>query len=540
MSVFREEKDKKIHIFDSTLRDGAQAQGISFSVNDKLRIAAKLDELGVSYIEAGNPGSNPKDLEFFARASSELKLKTAKLCAFGSTRKPGTQAREDENLKALVGAGVDVVTIFGKAWNFHVTDIIRTTLEENLAMIDDTIRYLKSLGKEVIFDAEHFFDGYKADDVYAVQVLRQARDAGADCLVLCDTNGGMMPLEIHQIVTALLREQGFTNLGIHCHNDTGMAVANSIVAVQAGATQVQGTFTGFGERCGNANLSTIIANLQLKLGRQILPGEQMRQLAAVYRYINEISNVPSNEREPYVGNCAFAHKGGMHIDGVIKNSASFEHIAPEIVGNERRILASEVSGRSTIQMIINKIDAHIDRSAPVTRQILEHVKEKEFNGYQYDGAEHSLELLVRKALGKFKHVFDVVDYKVISERQCGAAGGAPKSSLMAFVKIEVDGVREEVGVSDEVGPVNALDKALRKALHKFYASISKMYLSDYKVRVINGNTATEAKVRVLIESTNGAAIWTTVGVSDNIIEASLQALIDSYEYCLLLDGKAGN
>lgn len=531
------EQGKKVYIFDSTLRDGAQAQGISFSVNDKLKIAARLDELGVSYVEAGNPGSNPKDLEFFARARTELKLVNTRLCAFGSTRKPGIRAGDDENLKALVGAGVDVVTIFGKAWTFHVHEIIRTTLEENLAMIADTISYLKSLGKEVIFDAEHFFDGYKADKGYATQVLHAARHAGADWLVLCDTNGGMLPLETHEIVTALVG-QGFENLGVHCHNDTGMAVANSIVAVQAGVRQVQGTFTGFGERCGNANLSTIMANLQLKLGYRVLAEDRLRELYAVYRFISEVSNVPPHEREPYVGNCAFAHKGGMHIDGIGKNTASFEHIAPEAVGNERRILASEVSGRSTVQMIINKIDPAISRGAPETRRILEYIKQKEFSGYQYDGAEHSLELLVRKELGKFKRVFDVVDYKVISERQGAAAKDLPQSSILAFVKIEVDGVKEEVGVSDEVGPVNALDKALRKALYKFYAPISKMHLSDYKVRVIDGNTATQAKVRVLIESTDGVTSWTTVGMSDNIIEASLQALVDSYEYCLLLAGEA--
>ncbi|BBB90299.1 MAG TPA: citramalate synthase [Methylomusa anaerophila] len=533
------DKDKKIFIFDSTLRDGAQAQGISFSVTDKLKIAAKLDELGVSYIEAGNPGSNPKDLQFFARAKDELKFSTAKLCAFGSTRRPGIRAQDDDNLKALIAAGVDALTIFGKAWPFHVREIIKTTLNENLLMIKDSITYLKSLGKEVIFDAEHFFDGYKADPDYAVAVLRTARDAGADWLVLCDTNGGMLPLETHQIVAGLVREEGLKNLGIHCHNDAGTAVANSLVAVQAGVRQVQGTFTGFGERCGNANLSTIIADLGLKLGCHSIPGDKMDNLCAAYRYICEISNIFPNEREPYVGNCAFAHKGGMHIDGVRKNAASFEHVSPAAIGNERRILASEVSGRSTIQMIINKIDPSVSRDAPETQRILNHIKEKEFYGYQYEGAEHSLELLVRKELGRFKHSFEIVDYKVISERQSVAVPGSlPKSRIMAFVRIAVDGVVEEVGVSDEIGPVNALDKALRKALHQFYKPISQMHLADYKVRVINGENATEAKVRVLIESTDGVTTWTTIGLSDNIIEASLQALVDSYEYCLLSNNGA--
>lgn len=527
--------DNKVFIFDSTLRDGAQAQGISFSVGDKLKIAAKLDELGVSYIEAGNPGSNQKDLEFFSRAKNELKLTTAKLCAFGSTRRPGTRAQDDDNLKALIASGVDVLTIFGKTWTFHVREIIKTTLEENLLMIRDSIEYLRSLGKEVIFDAEHFFDGYKADPDYAIAVLSTAREAGAEWLVLCDTNGGMLPLETYQIVSDLAGK-GFKNLGIHCHNDTGMAVANSVIAVQAGVRQVQGTFTGFGERCGNANLSTIVADLDLKLGYQSIHSHKMNDLYSAYRYISEISNIFPNEREPYVGNCAFAHKGGMHIDGIRKNSASFEHVSPETVGNERRILASEVSGRSTIQMIINKIDPAIGRNAPQTQQILDHIKEKEFYGYQYEGAEHSLELLVRKDLGRFRHSFEIVDYKIISERLTVAAGSPAKNSIMAFVRIAVDGVIEEVGVTDEIGPVNALDRALRKALHKFYTPISQMHLSDYKVRVIDGENATKAKVRVLIESTDGATTWATVGLSDNIIEASLQALVDSYEYCLLLNG----
>ncbi len=529
--------DNKVFIFDSTLRDGAQAQGISFSVTDKLKIAAKLDELGISYIEAGNPGSNQKDLEFFARARNELKLTSAKLCAFGSTRKPGIRVQDDDNLKALITSGVNVLAIFGKTWDFHVREIIKTGLEENLLMIKDSIAYLKSLGKEVIFDAEHFFDGYKANPDYAMTVLSTAQDAGADWLVLCDTNGGMLPLETYQIVSELV-QNGFNHLGIHCHNDSGTAVANSVVAVQAGIRQVQGTFTGFGERCGNANLSTIIADLDLKLGYQSICSAKMSNLYSTYRYISEVSNIFPNEREPYVGNCAFAHKGGMHIDGIRKNTISFEHVSPDTVGNERRILASEVSGRSTIQMIINKIDPTIGRNAPQTRKILDHIKEKEFYGYQYEGAEHSLELLVRKDLGKFRHSFEIVDYKVISERLSVAAGSQSKNSIMAFVRITVDGVMEEVGVTDEIGPVNALDKALRKALHKFYTPISQMHLSDYKVRVIDGETATKAKVRVLIESTDGLSTWTTVGLSENIIEASLQALVDSYEYCLLINNCA--
>ncbi|CUH96722.1 putative AIPM/Hcit synthase family transferase aq_356 [Propionispora sp. 2/2-37] len=521
--------DKTIHIFDSTLRDGSQALGISFSVNDKLKIAAKLDEIGVSYIEAGNPGSNRKDLEFFAAARKELKLKHAKLCAFGSTRRPGIRADEDVNLKALVSSGTMVTAIFGKTWDFHVTDIIKTSLEENLSMISDSIRYLKSLGKEVIFDAEHFFDGYKHNQKYALEVLQAAQEAGADWLVLCDTNGGTLPLEMYSIVGGLVSRYRFSNLGIHCHNDSGTGVANSLLAVQAGARQVQGTFNGLGERCGNANLSTIIADLTLKLGYSCIPAEKLKHITAACRYISEVSNVVPYERDPYVGHCAFAHKGGMHIDAVNKNSTSFEHVPPEAVGNERRILLSEVSGRSTLMAIIRSIAPHITRDSAETQRILDKLKDKEYHGYQFEGAEHSLELLARKELGLFKHSFELLDYKVIIEK----GNGSGKSPSLAFIKIRVDDMVEEVGVSDEIGPVNALDKALRRALHKFYESISQMHLSDYKVRVIDSDSATQAKVRVMIESTDGVSSWSTVGVSTNIIDASLQALIDSVEYKLL-------
>lgn len=519
----------KVHIFDSTLRDGSQAQGISFSVHDKLKIAAKLDEIGVSYIEAGNPGSNRKDLEFFMLAREELKLTQAKLCAFGSTRRPGSRVEKDAGLLALVSAGAPVTAIFGKSWDFHVTDIIKTTLAENLAMIKDSIAYLKSLGKEVIFDAEHFFDGYKHNPAYALTVLETARNAGADWLVLCDTNGGTLPLEIYSIVSELSGRHGYTNLGIHCHNDAGTAVANSVLAVQAGARQVQGTFNGFGERCGNANLSSIIADLMLKLDYDCIPADNLKQLSAAYRYISEVSNVIPYEREAYVGYCAFAHKGGMHIDAVNKNSASFEHVPPEAVGNERRILMSEVSGRSTLMAIIHKIAPHITRDSQETQRILDKLKDKEYHGYQFEGAEHSLELLARKELGLFQHSFELLDYKVIIEK----GNGSGKSPSLAFIKIRVDDMIEEVGVSDEVGPVNALDKALRRALHKFYEAISQMHLADYKVRVIDSDSATQAKVRVMIESTDGVTNWSTVGVSTNIIDASLQALIDSVEYRLI-------
>lgn len=517
--------DNKVYIFDSTLRDGSQAQGISFSVIDKIKIAKRLDNLGIDYIEAGNPSSNPKDREFFSQIRN-VKFEKSKLCAFGSTRKPNIKAEEDKNLKELIESGVNTVCIFGKAWDFHVVDIIKTTLEENLNMIRESIEYLVSLHKEVIFDAEHFFDGYKANKEYAIRVLNTARDAGARWLVLCDTNGGTLTFEIQSISKYLTEELGFDNLGIHCHNDCGMAVANSVAAVQVGVRHVQGTFTGFGERCGNANLSTIIPNLQLKLNFSAIPEGNMEYLTSAYNYICEVSNVIPDDREAYVGNCAFAHKGGMHIDAVNKNSSSFEHISPAVVGNERKILMSEVAGRGTILSAIRKVNSSLEKNSEATKNIMKKLKELEYEGYQFDGAEGSFELFVRRELGVFKPSFELVEYKVIIDKP-----STTERSASAVVKIMVNGVLE-VTAADGKGPVNALDKALRKALEVFYKDISNVYLTDYKVRVISGNKATSAKVRVMIESTDGNSTWTTVGVSHDIIEASWLALVDSVEYKL--------
>jgi 2-isopropylmalate synthase len=517
---------RKVNIFDSTLRDGSQAHGISFSVEDKIKIVKKLDELGVSYIEAGNPGSNPKDREFF-RKIKEIKLKNSKLCAFGSTRKLHSKVHNDTNLKSLIDSNAEVLCIFGKAWDFHVTDIIKTTLEENLSMIYDSIKYLKEQNKEVIFDAEHFFDGYKGNKDYAIKVLTAARDGGADSLVLCDTNGGTMPFEIEEIVRELVIDYGFKNLGIHCHNDSGNAVANSIVAVKYGVNHVQGTITGFGERCGNANLSTIIADLQIKMGYDVIDEKNMEQLTATYRYICEVSNVIPNDKEPYVGNYAFAHKGGMHIDAVYKNPHSFEHVAPEMVGNERRILMSEVSGRSTVMSIINSVNPNIKKDSEEVKKIIEKLKELEYQGYQFEGAEGSFELLVRKELGLFKPSFKLIEYKVMIDKP-----STTEKSATVAMKIKVNDT-VEVTAADGYGPVNALDIALRKALGVFYKSVSSMYLTDYKVRVIGGDKATSAKVRVIIESTDGEKTWTTIGVSYDIIEASWEALVDSVEYNIL-------
>lgn len=519
---------KKIEIFDSTLRDGAQAEGISFSVEDKIKIAKALDSLNISYIEAGNPGSNPKDLEFFKKMKSQ-KLKHSKLTAFGSTRRPGITAEEDKNIQSLLEADTPVVAVFGKSWDFHVTEIIKTTLEENLNMLRDTIKYLKSKGKEVMFDAEHFYDGYKSNPEYAMETLRAAKEGGADWLVLCETNGGAFPGEIYSITKEVV-ETFNMNVGVHCHNDSGMAVANSIVAVEAGATQVQGTYLGFGERCGNANLSTIIGNLQVKRGLECIAKEQIVNLTPVARYIAEITNISINEREPYIGNAAFAHKGGMHIDGVSKSSSSFEHISPDSVGNKRRFLMSEVSGKSTILNKIQKISPNITKDSPETQSIINRLKELEHMGYQFEGAESTFELIIRKQLGKYRPFFELIHYKIIGEQPANDA----ETSSSVLVKINVDG-QEELTVAEGNGPVNALDKALRKALEVFYPSIKDVHLTDYKVRVLDTKTATASKVRVLIESSDGHNTWSTVGVSSDIIEASWIALVDSVEYKLLKD-----
>ncbi|QEK11629.1 citramalate synthase [Crassaminicella thermophila] len=517
-----------VKIFDSTLRDGAQAGGVSFSVEDKLKIVKALDDLGVSYIEAGNPGSNFKDLEFFKRIK-EIKLNYSKLTAFGSTRRKGISVEEDENIKSLLMADTQAVAIFGKAWDFHVTEIIRTSLEENLDMIKETIAFLKRKEKEVIFDAEHFFDGYKSNPDYAFRVIKAAVDGGADCIVLCDTNGGAFPNEVYEI-TKKVAKTFSVEIGIHCHNDCGMAVANSIMAVEGGAVHIQGTYIGLGERCGNANLSTLIPNLQIKKGIFCIPNENLKNLTATARYISEITNVSLDTTAPYVGNTAFAHKGGMHIDGVNKASHSFEHISPELVGNRRRFLMSEVSGKTTILPMIQKIDSSLTKNSPKTQEIIDELKRLEHFGYQFEGAESSFELIIRKHLGKYKPFFELNYYKVIEEEP---ANNKDYSSS-ALIKVRVD-EKEEMTATEGNGPVNALDKALRKALEVFYPSLKEVHLTDYKVRVLNAEETTAAKVRVLIESTDGKELWSTVGVSTNIIEASMIALVDSIEYKLIKD-----
>lgn len=524
---------RKIKLFDSTLRDGAQAEGISFTVEDKLRIVKKLDELGLDYVEAGNPGSNKKDMEFFKRMS-EVPLSRVRLTAFGSTRRVGLSLHDDSNVLALLKAETPAVAIFGKAWDFHVKEVLKTTNGDNLEMIADTLSFFKAKGKEVFFDAEHFYDGYKSNPDYALEVCRQAAAAGADCVVLCDTNGGSLPLEIYEItrkVRSLLDPK--VELGIHCHNDAGMAVANSLMAVQAGAVHVQGTFNGFGERCGNANLATILANLQLKQGFSCIPDDHLVQLTETSRFIDEVANLVHDERAPYVGKSAFVHKGGMHIDGVNKNSATFEHVNPESVGNERRFLISEQAGRGLILKKIQTIDASLQKNDPRTIQIVDALKRLENEGYQFEGAEASFQLRTLKVLDQYHPFFHLVHYQVIANRKEPHAEGVS----MAVIKIQVDG-KESITVAEGDGPINALDRALRKILMEFYPEVAAMRLADYKVRVLGDSTATAERVRVLIQSTDSTSQWTTVGVSSDIIEASWIALVDSFEYFLFQRRKA--
>lgn len=511
----------KLELFDSTLRDGSQAEGISFSIQDKLNIVKALDEFGVTYIEAGNPASNPKEQLFFEEIK-DIKLKNAKICAFGSTVRFGVKPEDDSGLASLISAGTDVVAIFGKSWDLHATEILRISLEDNLKIVNDTISYLKKLGKEVIFDAEHFFDGYKNNTEYALKVLKTAIDAGADCLCLCDTNGGTLPLELSDIVRNVAEIFPDTRIGIHCHDDSGCAVANTVIAVQSGACHVQGTFVGFGERCGNANLSAIIPDLILKCGIEC--DVKLNTLKSTARNIAEISNMRIPRNSPYIGKSAFSHKGGMHIDGVLKLSRSFEHVDPETVGNERKFLLSEVSGRGTVLPKIQKVAPDITKDSPKTAMITQKLKEQELYGYQYEGAEASFELFVKKLLGLWNSHFKMVMYKVTDDFP--APDGEQQSN--AIVKIEVDG-KTQMECDCGNGPVNALDKALRRALTVFYPDLNDMHLTDYKVRVID-NKNTDAVTRVLIESSGRSGSFTTIGVSSDIIEASVTALVDSFEY----------
>lgn len=514
-----------VQIYDTTLRDGAQTEGISFSCEDKIKIALCLDKIGFHYIEGGWPGSNPKDLDFFKRMK-EHNLKNARLAAFGSTRKAGVEAENDENIKSILDSGVQVATIFGKSWDFQVTKALRVTLGENLSMIRDTVAYLKSRGLEVFFDAEHFFDGYKANPQYALEAVKAAQEGGASAVVLCDTNGGCMPLEIKEIVETVKSCVNIP-LGIHAHNDGEMAVANSLMAVQAGAVQVQGTVNGYGERCGNANLCSIIPNLTLKCGIETVPREKIASLTEVSRYVSEIANVSPNPHQPYVGSSAFAHKGGVHVNALMKDYRTYEHIDPELVGNRRRVLVSELSGVSNLLYKYKELNLGFDRQSPEDRRILEEIKHLENQGFQFEGAEGSFELLLRKAFNGYQEPFTLEALRLLVEKKENSPAYAE-----AIIKVKV-GDRIVHTAAEGNGPVNALDNAVRKALEEFFPCIKSMHLTDYKVRVLDEKDGTGAVVRVHIQTASGRHSWGTVGVSSNIIEASWQALADSIAYGLL-------
>jgi 2-isopropylmalate synthase len=519
-----------IELYDTTLRDGTQMEGISLSVEDKLKIARMLDELGIDYIEGGWPGSNPKDAEFFVRARS-LALRNAQLAAFGSTRHAGSSAESDPNLRALVDAGTGVVTIVGKAHDRHVSHILETTAEENLAMIADSVRYLRSKGLRVFFDAEHFFDGFASDREYALQCLKTAAEAGADCVVLCDTNGGAITSWVGEVVRAVVGEVGCV-VGIHTHNGADVAVASTLAAVEAGATHVQAAANGYGDMCGNANMFSVIANLKLKLGLDVVSEDQLAHLTEASRYVSEIANLPPNPRQPYVGSAAFAHKAGLHVAAVVKEDWSYQHVDPTLVGNDTRILVSELAGRRNILAKMREQGIDIPVEGDEAQRLLDQVKLMESRGYQYEGAEASFELLVRRGRPGYEALFELEDFMVV-ERQHYKPGEAGREMLSeAMVKIAVDDQVYHTAAEGS-GPVHALDAAVRKALVQHFPSISAIKLVDYKVRIIDSAAGTGANVRVLIESTDGDDTWTTVGSSTDIIEASWLALSDSLEYWLL-------
>lgn len=517
---------KKIEVYDTTLRDGAQAEDVSFSLEDKLRITDKLDELGIHFIEGGWPGSNPKDAMYF-REVKKLNLKTAKVTAFGSTRKKGQKVDKDSNIKALLKADTEVITIFGKTWDFHVKEALHATLKENLTMIHDSLSYLKKRVDKVFFDAEHFFDGYKNNPAYAIQCLKTAEDAGADLVVLCDTNGGTLPPDV-EVIIKKVKKSLQAPLGIHAHNDSECGVANSVIAVKTGAVHVQGTINGIGERCGNANIVSVIPNLQVKLGYKCLNDEELIKLREVSRYVNEIANMRHFKRQPFVGDSAFAHKGGIHVSAIRKRPETYEHIQPELVGNSQRVLISDLAGQSNVLRKAEEFGLKIEKNSPKLMDIIDTLKELENLGFQFEGAEASFELLMKKALGLHRRFFNLIGFRVIIEKRKESEEPISEATIMVRVKGNI-----EHTAATGNGPVNALDNAIRKALEKFYPELRDVKLHDYKVRVLTAGKGTQARVRVLIESGDKKFKWGTVGVSENIIEASWQALVDSIEYKLL-------
>jgi 2-isopropylmalate synthase len=515
----------QVEIYDTTLRDGSQGEGINFSVADKLRIAEKLDSFGVHYIEGGWPGSNPKDIEFFAQAKKR-KFRHARLAAFGSTRKKGTPVEQDDQVRLLVEAGTPVVTIYGKTSLLHVREVLRCTPEENLAMIGDTVRYLKDHGKFVIYDAEHAFDGFKLDAEYALATWQAAEKAGADLVVLCDTNGGCLPAEIAAITAKAVGKLN-CKVGIHTHDDSGVGVANALAALDAGACHVQGTVNGYGERTGNCNLVSVIPLVHFKMKKGCVPAKSLPKLKELSLFVDEVANLRHNPRLPWVGSAAFAHKGGTHVNAVQKLAASYEHINPELVGNARNILVSDLSGRSNIVMKAQSLGFKLANDTPELKAILDAIKQREHAGYEYEAAEASMALLIRGVIQKQSAPAFVINAYHVSMRR-----DLRESICEATVKVRVgETVHHEVAEGD--GPVNALDGALRAALVKSYPKLGRVSLTDYKVRILDGVAGTAAKTRVLITSTDGKREWGTVGVSENIIEASLEALVDSMEYALL-------
>jgi 2-isopropylmalate synthase len=519
-----------VKIYDTTLRDGSQAEDIAFSVEDKIRIAQKLDELGIHYIEGGWPGSNPKDLQFFQEIKS-VSLSQAKIVAFGSTCRAGTPPQNDPNIQALIEAGTESVTLFGKSWDIHPLEALNITLDQNLEIIHQSVRFLKDQVSEVIFDAEHFFDGFKSNPRYAISTLKAAQEAKADWIVLCDTNGGTLPCEVQSIIKEVKKKITIP-LGIHVHNDTEMAVANTILAVKEGIGLVQGTINGYGERCGNANLCSIIPNLKLKMGMDCITDAQLKKITEVSRFVSELANLPHHKYLPYVGDSAFAHKGGVHVSAIRKSGATYEHVQPERVGNRQRVLISDLSGESNILYKAAEFKIDIESKDPKVREILDELKQLENRGFQFEGAEGSFEILIKKALGQHKKFFELLGFRVIVEKKQEEAPPLSEATIMVRVG---DQVEHTAAVGN--GPVNALDNAIRKALEKFYPELKEVKLLDYKVRILSTKDGTAAQTRVLIESGDKESKWGTVGVSENIIQASWQALVDSIDYKLLKEEK---
>ena len=521
---------KKVVIYDTTLRDGSQTEGISYSLHDKINIAQRLDDFGIDFIEGGWPYSNPKDKELFAHFKKK-KLKASRLVPFGSTAHPANPASKDKNLISLLKADTEYVTIFGKTWDLHVKEVLRISLDDNLKIIKESVNFLKKKGKKVFYDAEHFFDGYKSNPAYALKTLQAAIDGGAELVIFCDTNGGTLPRQVQKVAKQIKKDLSLDAFGIHCHNDLGLAVANSVACVGDGCTHIQGTINGYGERCGNADLISIMGVLQLKMGCRLVSPKKMEGLTSLSHFVSEISNMIHRDNHPLSGRSAFTHKGGIHIDAVIKNPLAYEHLEPTLVGNRRRFVVSELAGKSTLVVKAKEMEFNLDKKSPQAKKLHKLVQELEKEGYQFEAAEGSFKLLIQKAFKKYKKFFDLLGFRVIIEKR-------EDNRLIseATIKLKVKGKLEQTAAEGD-GPVNALDNALRKALGKFYPSLASMHLSDFKVRVLDAKEGTAAKVRVLIESQDKQESWATIGVSENIIEASWQALVDSVEYKLLKDSK---